>query len=57
MLYLVPDTGRPRQRKTHIAVLAARSGYNERCMVVGFTHFRSQPQTSDCLLFLIHCAP
>ena len=53
----VPDTGRPCQRKTHIAVLAARCSYNKRCMVVGFTHFRSQPQTSDCLLFLIHCAP
>ena len=57
MLYLVPDTGRPCQRKTHIAVLAARCSYNKRCMVVGFTHFRSQPQTNDCLLFLIHCAP
>ena len=57
MLYLVPDTGRPRQRKTHIAVLAARRGYNKRCMVVGFAHFRGQPQPGDCLLFLIHCAP
>ena len=57
MLYLVPDTGRPRQRKAHIAVLAARCSYNKRCMVVGFAHFSGQPQTSDCLLFLIHCAP
>ena len=57
MLYFVPDTGRPCQRKTHIAVLAARCGNDQRCVVIGFTHFRSQPQTSDCLLFLIHCAP
>ena len=57
MLDFVPDTGRPRQRKTHIAVLAARGGYNERCMVVGFAHFSGQPQTSDCLLFFIHCVP